>query len=101
MSTRRFRSPARSFAAVAFRSVELFWLFAVGGFAWLMRDGLGPEATTSSGTAALVRMWGTFSWGPVCLAFLAVEALGRSFERRRVERGRMLESWWEPGPDGL
>ena len=53
--------------------VILFFLFLVLGlpFAWLMRDGLGPDSSPSTGWEAAVRTLDTFYIGPA-LAVLAV-----------------------------
>ncbi len=53
---------------------------AFGFFAWVLRDGLGPDSTESRGFEAITRMFWTFWWGPVglglaclaCLWFLVV-----------------------------
>jgi hypothetical protein len=44
-----------------------FWLMVVGPFAWILRDGLGPNAMDSSGLRAIQRFFLTFWWGPVSL----------------------------------
>ena len=80
------REPAAaSFAVAAFVSVQLLWFIVVGAFAWILRDGLGPEAVTTTGAAALGRMSTTFCWGPVCLAFLVMDAI---WWFRRQDRGK-------------
>jgi len=80
------RPAAATFAVATFLFLQLFWFLVVGWFAWLLRDGLGPEAVTTTGTAALGRMFTTFYWGPGCLAFLVVDAIWWS--RRRHRDGR-------------
>ena len=72
-------------AESAFIAVQLMWIIGVSPFAWILRDGLGPESVTSTGATALVRMFGTFYWGPVCLALLAVDAIW--WRRRRNRDG--------------
>ena len=41
-------------------------------FAWLMRDGLGPDSTTSSGIQALWRWFMTFYSGPILIGLIAL-----------------------------
>jgi uncharacterized membrane protein len=45
---------------------------ALGLFAWILRDGLGPGAVDSSGFEAITRTFWTFWWGPsgILLALL-------------------------------
>jgi len=43
-------------------------------FAWLMRDGLGPDATSSSGIEALSRCFMTFYAGPILVGLVALAA---------------------------
>jgi hypothetical protein len=50
----------------------LFWLAVVGPFAWILRDGLGPNAVDSTGWYALARFLMTFFWGPIALVLLAL-----------------------------
>lgn len=40
--------------------------------AWIVRDGLGPDATTSSGFNAIYRCFMTFYIGPILLSLLAL-----------------------------
>ena len=54
-----------------------FFLLCVGlPFAWLMRDGLGPDSTTSSHWDAVLRCLNTFYIGPALAVtgFLTVVA---------------------------
>lgn len=44
-------------------------------FAWLMRDGLGPNATTSSGIHAISRCFMTFYSGPILVALVVLAVL--------------------------
>jgi hypothetical protein len=54
----------------------LSWIL-FGVFAWILRDGLGPDSVESSGWSALVRLYWGFYWGPVLIA-LAVATLALS-----------------------
>ena len=47
----------------------------LGVFAWILRDGLGPEAVESEGWAALARCFWTFYWGPVFLVLVLAQVL--------------------------
>lgn len=60
-------------------------LIGVAPFAWILRDGLGPDSVASSGWAALVRWFWTFWVGPVLIGLLAVVVAGR---------------WWRVGGGG-
>jgi len=37
-------------------------------FAWILRDGLGPDSVETHGLEAVVRALTTFYWGPIFLA---------------------------------
>lgn len=50
----------------------IFLLLFVGPLAWILRDGLGPEATDSAGWNAIRRMFWTFYWGPATLTGLVM-----------------------------
>ena len=41
-------------------------------FAWIMRDGLGPGSTTSSGFNAISKCFMTFYSGPILIGLLAL-----------------------------
>jgi hypothetical protein len=45
---------------------------AFGFFAWVLRDGLGPDSTESRGFEAITRMFWTFWWGPVGVVLLGL-----------------------------
>ncbi|MFT5731890.1 MAG: hypothetical protein ACJA2W_001207 [Planctomycetota bacterium] len=49
-----------------------------GPFAWIMRDGLGPDSVESEGWNALTRCFWTFYWGPV---FILLAATSRMWAR--------------------
>jgi hypothetical protein len=53
--------------------VLLLW-FLLAPFAWLLRDGLGPNSVESHGLTAIARAAWTFCWGPIAavLAFLVL-----------------------------
>ena len=73
-------TPAQS----VFITLQLMWFLAGGMLVWILRDGLGPEAVTTTGPPPLVRMFQTFYWGPVCLALLIVDVSW--WRRRRLRR---------------
>jgi len=52
-------------------------LIMTSPFAWLMRDGLGPDATTSYGFDAISKFFITFYWGPAFLGLAILSALIR------------------------
>jgi hypothetical protein len=65
--------------AIALRVVELLlgfvlacWVLFVAPFAWILRDGLGPNAIDSTGGMAVARFLVTFWWGPVALLMVLV-----------------------------
>ena len=53
-------------------SLLLITVLGVAPFAWILRDGLGPDSVTSNGFDALIRASMTFYAGPtaLCLAGL-------------------------------
>ena len=75
MKTDNKKSEAAALAEAAFIAAQLVWLIGTGGFVWVLRDGLGPDAPRTTGGEALERMFGMFYWGPVCLAFLIVDVI--------------------------
>ena len=52
-------------AAVGISLFSLLLLFALGGWTWLLRDGLGPDSIESSGVEAVRRFMSDF-W-PIAL----------------------------------
>ncbi len=50
-------------------------------FAWLMRDGLGPDAVASSGMNAVARCFTTFYSGPIVLGLALLSVLCRRRHR--------------------
>jgi hypothetical protein len=75
MTTPQGKSEAAALVEAAFIGAQFLWLIGVGGFAWILRDGLGPDAVATTGGAVLVRTFWTFYWGPVCLALLVVDVI--------------------------
>ena len=58
-------------------------LIGVAPFAWILRDGLGPDAVASSGWVAVVRWFWTFWVGPVLSGLVALVVAGRWWQQRR------------------
>ena len=57
----------------------IFTVLVLLPFAWILRDGLGPDATSSEGMDAMARWFMTFYSGPVLLVLMALAWLaGRS-----------------------
>ena len=50
----------------------VFAVIALVPFAWLMRDGLGSDAVTSSGTQAISRCFMTFYSGPISIGLIVL-----------------------------
>lgn len=64
-------------AAALLSAALIFWLL-MAPLAWILRDGLGPDAVASHGLEALTRALACFYWGPVALAlFFARLFVGR------------------------
>ena len=61
-----------SVASVVANSLLGLVIIAVVPFAWLLRDGLGPNAVESAGMEALARCFMTFYTGPVVIVTSAV-----------------------------
>jgi hypothetical protein len=83
MTTPEKKSEATALAEAAFIAAQLVWLIGTGGFAWILRDGLGPDAVTTAGESAFARTFWTFYWGPVCLALLVVDVFWWRSRRHR------------------
>lgn len=62
-------------------SLILAWM-ALGFFAWILRDGLGPDSTTSTGLEAVSRLFWTFWWGPAGPLLLGLKRLAESRQPR-------------------
>ena len=54
----------------------------MGPFAWLLRDGLGPDSITSAGWDALNRMFWCFYWGPATIVALLIFVAARVWQGR-------------------
>ena len=48
----------------------LICCISMAPFAWILRDGLGPDAVESQGWEALRRSFTFMGWGPILLALL-------------------------------
>jgi len=46
-----------------------------GMFAWILRDGLGPNAVESDGWEALRKAFRTYYWGPIFILLAVAERL--------------------------
>lgn len=53
--------------SVLFATALFCLVLFLGPLAWLLRDGLGPDSTTSSGWQAITRMFWCLYWGPATL----------------------------------
>ena len=62
---------------ISFLSGTLLFFLVVflGPFAWLLRDGLGPDSVDSGGLTAVGRMFWCFYWGPATAVIALVFAL--------------------------
>ncbi|MFT5131295.1 MAG: hypothetical protein ACI8W8_004931 [Rhodothermales bacterium] len=57
-------------------------------FAWLMRDGLGPDSISSSGVEAISRCFMTFYAGPIVIALILLSAACHYSGRREQPENR-------------
>ncbi len=57
-------------------------LVCVAPFAWILRDGLGPDTTTSHGISAVWRFLMTFWIGPIVLGLSGLAILCHYMARR-------------------
>lgn len=69
-------------ASVVVDTLLGFAVIALVPFAWIMRDGLGPDAVESSGASALGRCFMTFWAGPIVVT-LAVAAISLHLVARK------------------
>jgi hypothetical protein len=74
--------------AAALKTFLVIWAVAIGSFAWILRDGLGPGAGDSQGWHAVSRFLMTFYWGPVLLALASLYFV----IRRRFPSGRETDT---------
>ncbi len=59
--------------AIGIALFSLLLLFALGSWAWLLRDGLGPDSIESSGTEAFLRFFSYFWPGALlCLVLFVI-----------------------------
>jgi hypothetical protein len=56
------------------RAASISWL-TISPFAWIMRDGMGPDSVTSEGLMAAQRTFTVFNYGPIALALLLANLL--------------------------
>lgn len=82
----------RSFAVVLLSAISflagtvlLILVVVVGPFAWILRDGLGPDAVNSTWLPAVHRVFWTFYWEPSTIAS-ALGLVGSLFFRRFIDR---------------
>ena len=81
-----FSLPRIFAASVMFLSgTALLFLAIIGPFAWILRDGLGPNSIKSDGWASVTRTFWTFYWGPASL--VAVLSFGLAFAAFRKLAG--------------
>lgn len=65
----------RKAAQVIVDALLLFAVIALVPFAWLMRDGLGPDSVTSSGFQAISRCFMTFYSGSIVIGLTALSVV--------------------------
>ena len=87
MTTTKPAPPAVGALGAGFLWLQILWCLAGGLFVWIIRDGLGPDSTTTTGAAALYRMFWTFYWGPTSVAFLIIDALWWRRRRHAARNG--------------
>lgn len=66
----RLRELASAALLVLLQAAFICWIM-LGPFAWILRDGLGPDSVETHGLEAVVRALTTFHWGPILLALAA------------------------------
>ncbi len=71
------------FVMVLSGTAFLFLALFMGPFAWILRDGLGPDSTESTSLQAVARMFWCFYWGPATLT-VAIIFIATSILRRRL-----------------
>ena len=75
---------SKPISGILFIIFFLLLLFAIppfGLFAYIMRDGLGPDSVESTSTEAFIRTFWTLYWGPLAIIvfFLTVGFGWRAF----------------------
>ena len=86
------KSKLRSTLLVVVDSFLLCAVVAVLPFAWIVRDGLGPDSVSSMGLAALSRIFMTFYVGPAILLLAALDLLIRCRGLTTVNRKPKTEN---------
>ncbi len=64
-----------SAATLTFLQAALMCWLMLAPFAWILRDGMGPDSVETQGLTAVLRALTTFHWGPVFLALAAASWL--------------------------
>ena len=72
------KSKVRSLLLVLVDSFLVCAMVAVLPFAWMLRDGLGPDSVPTAGFTALARTFTTFHVGPAILLLTSLDLLIRS-----------------------
>ena len=70
----RPRELATTALLILLRAALISWIL-IAPFAWILRDGLGPDSVESHGWEALWRALSFLSWGPILLALLVANGL--------------------------
>jgi len=65
----------------------LLALFGIAPFAWILRDGLGPDSVHSSGLDALRKAFLTFHAGPTILLLGGLHLLVSHAIRKQAQKG--------------
>lgn len=81
------KSSAYPAILVLINSLLLLTLLGVVPFAWILRDGLGPDSVTSNGLEALARSFTTFYAGPALLCLGGLHFLLRHILHIQAGRG--------------
>ena len=83
----RLRELASAALLVLLQAAFICWIM-LGPFAWILRDGLGPDSIESHGWDALWRALSFLYWGPVFLALLGANWLCKT-------RAPLPEEGWQ------
>ena len=86
------KSSAYTGILVLINSLLLLTLLGVVPFAWILRDGLGPDSVKSNGLEALIRAFNTFYAGPALLCLGGLHFLIRYILQKRTGRGSIVGS---------
>jgi TRAP-type C4-dicarboxylate transport system permease small subunit len=60
-------------------------IIALVPFAWIMRDGMGPDSVTTSGGQAISRCFMTFYSGPILIGLIAIAAICHCTGKKKQE----------------